>query len=441
MQFNKKFIIIFLVLTLGCEISRGQDQTSQTDTISTHMQWLSFPCLQREGNNPVKATTALENLDPMPIDLIFSSNEDGAYQFIRRTLDSWQVVPFNTIRSTKGYKLNIAVKDKYKHTMYGSDLAIDTPIPLYEQQNGNPENWIGYFLHQPLEPEDAFKGVWDKLTKIQTQHWTMIRLTTDGKWLRPANVSPLTYGDMAIVEVSKNCTLVWNADQSEEALMLTERGEAEQFEYTEYDSYIPWFIQADSLPGVTEIGLMAGDTCIGATAVMPGDTLVEVNAYPQAVSPGTPIEIVTVNGLKSTMPETLTGYLVGSIDPVPQQHRKVYAGEGLPWYHITFGETKPLKDQAPEQVGRLLKISPNPFTSATTIYFSVDRECHVEIQVAGLNGQAIATVTAGNFMPGAYQSIWNESPGTVAEPKNGVYVVRLMIDQKVVDHKKVVRIQ
>jgi hypothetical protein len=162
--------------------------------------------------------------------------------------------------------------------MYGSDVNPNTPVPLYGSQNGNPENWIGYFLHQPLMPQVALQGVWDNLTLIKTQDWTMTKVILNGKpvWISPSNVGPLKYGDGLIVKVAANCTLYWN--EMGEPATDTERLQTEFFSYDEYADYTPWYIETDSLTDVKEIGLMAGEICVGASSVEPGDTLIEVNA-------------------------------------------------------------------------------------------------------------------------------------------------------------------
>jgi len=401
-----------------------------TREMNTPWQWFSFPRLNREGNNTVSALPILENLEPLPYNLQFISNENGSNLSIMRQNNTWTLSQFYDIISTKGYKLNIQDQGTFTHTMYGTDLDLNTSVPLYEQQNGNPENWIGYFMPMALEPEDAFVGVWDYLTKIQTRAWTM-RKTSTGEWMRPSNVTPLEYGDAVIVEVSNNCTLYWNQN-AEPAEEQEKRGGTEFFSYMEYSDYTPWYIQTDSLQGVQEIALLAGDSCIGATVMLPTDTLIEVNAYTQAVAPGTPVEIATWDGLKSTAGNK-QDFLVNNIITGARESRQVFTGEGQPYYYITFGDVENSKQQTTAQPARILNINPNPCTGYTTIGFSVDKDAMVEIVVTGLDGTPAASLASGYYSEGAYQSVWQ--PGN--EAGNGIYLVQMVVNGNVVQYEKV----
>ncbi len=401
--------------------------------LGSSWHWLSFPRLQRSGNNPVEAIPVLENTEPMPGNLEFFSNEDGHLKRIKRIEDVWSIEQFENMLSTKGYKLNILDQGAFTHTMYGSDVNPNTPVPLYVSQNGNPENWIGYFMPMELEPEDAFAGVWDYLTKIQTQHWTMVKV--HGTWTCASNVTPLEYGDAVIVEVSQNCILYWNmaAEPAEEE---EERGKSEYFSYVEYSDYIPWYIEIDSLQGVQEIALLAGDSCIGASVVLPGDTLVEVNAYSQAVPPGTTVEIATWDGLKSTAGNK-RDFQVSNIRTGAWESRKVFTGEGLPYYHITFGNTKNSAEQKTAVSAHILGINPNPSTGCTSIGFTVDRNAMVEIRITGINGKPVTSLVNGYYPEGAYQSVWQ--PGN--EDGNGIYLVQLIVNGSLIQYEKLVVIR
>jgi len=406
----------------------------------TPWHWLSFPRLQRTGNDPVTAIPVLENTEPMPYNLSFYSNEGGVQQVIIRQNNRWQPLPFNEITSTRGYKLNIIDQGTFTHTMYGSDLNPNTPVSLYLSQNGNPENWIGYFLHQPLMPQVAFQGVWDNLTQIKTQDWTMTKVILNGKpvWISPSNVGPLKYGDGLIVKVSANCTLYWN--EMGEPANESERAQTDFFSYDEYADYTPWYIETDSLTDVKEIGLMAGDVCIGASSVEPGDTLVEVNAYTQSIPPGTSIEIATWSGFKSTV-QLHDKFFVNNLNSGIKEHRKVYSGEGLPYYYLSFGKKQNTSLLSTQNHAGLISVNPNPFNNFTTVRFLVTEGSNIEITVSGINGKPIGIIVNGDYPEGVYQVTWN--PGnTIGKPvENGIYIIRMSVDGIIVSNKKVVLIK
>lgn len=328
----------------------------------------------------------------------------------------------------------------FTHTMYGTDLNPNTPIQLYAMQNNNPENWIGYFLHRPLMPEDAFQGVWEYLTEIKTQYWTMAKIIINGRptWLRTSNVTPIKYGDALVVKVSEDCTLYWNQTCEPAGEIL--RVAPEYFDYIEYADYQPWFIQTDSLGDVKEIGLMAGDVCIGASTVKTGDTLVGVNAYTQAVPPGTPITIATWDGLKSTA--AITGkYFVIRPETGRKEYRTVHTGEGQPYYYISFTGQQNELQQNREQTAFLSGISPNPCKEAAFIRFNVLKEADVAIEISDINGRRISTVAKGVYPEGSFEVVWKTTDAYGKPVENGIYIVSLAVDDRFIENQKLVVIR
>ena len=432
--------MLLLPMLLFFIIGSGRSQETYTRPITTPWHWLSFPRLKREANNPVLAIPVLENLDPIPDNLYFYSNERGHNKFIKRTGGNWNEIKFYYIYSTKGYKLNILDVGSFTHTMYGTDLNPNTPIQLYAMQNNNPENWIGYFLHRPLMPEDAFQGVWEYLTEIKTQYWTMAKIIINGRptWLRTSNVTPIKYGDALVVKVSEDCTLYWNQTCEPAGEIL--RVAPEYFDYIEYADYQPWFIQTDSLGDVKEIGLMAGDVCIGASTVKTGDTLVGVNAYTQAVPPGTPITIATWDGLKSTA--AITGkYFVIRPETGRKEYRTVHTGEGQPYYYISFTGQQNELQQNREQTAFLSGISPNPCKETAFIRFNVLKEADVAIEISDINGRRISTVAKGVYPEGSFEVVWKTTDAYGKPVENGIYIVSLAVDDRFIENQKVVVIR
>jgi hypothetical protein len=51
------------------------------------------------------------------------------------------------------------------------------------------------------------------------------------------------------------------------------------YSYTLKADYTPIVIALDTTSGITEIGAFINDTCVGASVVQPGDTVVVLNAY------------------------------------------------------------------------------------------------------------------------------------------------------------------
>jgi hypothetical protein len=432
--------MLILQLVFFSLMVSGQSQEPFTRSVTTPWHWLSFPRLQRTANNPVVAIPVLENIDPIPENLQFNSNESGILAYIIRQNGLWLQPQFNEITSTKGYKLNILDEGSFTHTMYGSDLNPNTPVLLYVSQNDNPENWIGYFLHQSLMPQEAFQGVWEYLTEIKTQYWTMVKVMLNGRpvWLSPSNVTPIKFGDAVVVKVSEDCTLYWN--QSGEPAEESQRVAPEYFDYIEYADYQPWFIQTDSLGDVKEIGLMAGEVCIGASTVKTGDTLVGVSAYAQAVPPGTPVTIATWDGLKTTA--TITDkYFVIRPETGRKEYRTVHTGEGQPYYYISFTGQQQAFQQNIAQPAYLTGISPNPCREAAFIRFNILKDADVAIEISDINGRRISTVAKGEYPEGSFEVVWKTSDDQGNPVEIGIYIVSLIVGDRFIENQKVVVIR
>jgi hypothetical protein len=71
---------------------------------------------------------------------------------------------------------------------------------------------------------------------------------------------------------------------------------------------------------------------------------------------------------------------------------------------------------------RLYQNYPNPFSSATTISYSISRTCNVEIQIYNISGQLVETLVNDYKVAGDYEVVWNSK-----EINSGIYFYRLNI--------------
>ncbi|HKJ40993.1 MAG TPA: T9SS type A sorting domain-containing protein, partial [Sunxiuqinia sp.] len=74
---------------------------------------------------------------------------------------------------------------------------------------------------------------------------------------------------------------------------------------------------------------------------------------------------------------------------------------------------------------------PNPFSNQTTLRFKVAEKAHVSIDVYSLNGQKIRSLVDRDYQVGSYELLWNARNENNAPVAPGVYIGRMMIDQKV----------
>ncbi len=71
---------------------------------------------------------------------------------------------------------------------------------------------------------------------------------------------------------------------------------------------------------------------------------------------------------------------------------------------------------------------PNPFTSSTTIEFSLEKEAQVVLSVFNSIGQEINTLMNRNIPMGNYSVIWNGNDKMGSKVNNGLYFCRLLIN-------------
>jgi len=310
-------------------------------------------------------------------------------------------------------------------------VVLDPSTPI--QLSSSYENWIGYFIEYPLMPQVAFSGVWDKLTRITTRNWTMFKI--NGQWFSSTRITPIYYGDGLIVTAFENCELIWNhisAPAEEYAYPPTE-----YYSYDEKAEYVPFYFEMDSTVDVNEIGLIVNDSCVGAGKVEPGDSIVEVNAYLTGTQSGLPIEVETWSGFKSAK---LSPDRYSVVDPATRKRisRKVYTGEHKAYYILSFksGETT---DESP--VALLQPPSPNPFSSATQLSFVLNRQAKVSLTVHDLQGNTVKTLLRGSYPEGLYDAGWTGTDTSGKQAGNGVYLIRLTVDDKIIKNEKVVLIK
>jgi len=137
---------------------------THSSTLTGDWNWISFPCLPRLGNNGYDSQSLLETIDPLEDFSSVTSGESGLLE-LTYEFPYWTTDDIPTLISTQGYKYYSDATGNQSLDVTGVVLDPATPIQL----SASYENWIGYFIEESLAPEDAFVGVWDKLTRISTQ--------------------------------------------------------------------------------------------------------------------------------------------------------------------------------------------------------------------------------------------------------------------------------
>ncbi|MBN3034119.1 MAG: hypothetical protein JW861_00915 [Bacteroidales bacterium] len=392
--------------------------------IGNGWNWLSFPRLERFGNEAAGSIASVDQrILPWPPDyarMHFLEPPTASY-ILYDPPNPWIENGLPYLYSTYGYKLEVTWGEPtspYFMKMQGAQLHPSTVLTL----DPGVENWTGYFLEQAQYPQEAFPGgqAWmdEHLKMIKTQYWTMIKEDNPGGegyiWRTDGRITPFCYGDLVILKTDNEDILTFQWNWGEEAGSWDELPQPEYYSYDEYADYIPFYVEFDSVATVQEIALLAGGEVRGAAVRLPGDTVVEVNAYLQGVPPGSAVTFETWNGYKASV-ILKTGYRVYDPATGRMEQRCIYAGEGRGHYVVSLREEA--GDRSAGDAGGLV-CYPSPSGGTVTVSFTLSRASEVMLEAFSPDGRRVAVLMEGMIPEGLCRTEWQPEQA-------GVYTIRL----------------
>lgn len=372
-------------------------------TLKSGYTWFSLPRLDRTYNNGVPINPVFLNPDNIVPNYLTIMHENKTWHFDGNSGTG----TLTTLFSTDGYKANNQTLTTGFIYLNGTILDPETEIQLTDQH----ENWIGYFLTKPLPIEEAFGDVFDKVSIIKTQHWTITRPNPNDPPIETTGIQGgvLEYGDMVAVTMFEPATLVWNDQGTSVPIPILDAPQA--FSFEEEEDYTPVAIILDPQDNPTEVAVYSNDICQGASVVY-GDTVM-VQAYLDNISKGDDtLEIVRYYGQSKTINKT-TKYAVlnhrtGFMEPRVAQER-----DEQPFYVIS------LEKQAAAGIenSEIMKFSvyPNPTkgdihiegfaTEGNTISCTLSRpdgSFNMEIYKNAIDSGTFRTTIHPDVAPGIY---------------------------------------
>jgi len=414
-------------LDMGCYPST----TDIKPLTGNHWNWVSFPRLEREGNDGVIAYLLLENMIPFPemMTLMFSGEEVLIYEY-----GVWSNLEYEII-SDNGYQLDPQEDGSYILPEPGSRLPADHTKTVYPGQR----NCIGYWLPMTQHYYDALGDQLEYVTAIYAEDWYVYKI--NGQWYGMSigiNEEPATfeYGKGYIIVVDSQFNLEWyNVSRSEPY----KKGETEFFTYEDKPNYE--MIEIESIENgenIQEIGIFQGDVCVGASKVE--GYPVHLMAYTDAVNRSGNLSFELVSG----------GRNIRKIDIVWKYNFETgqYESTTLHPFENQFSLIKLGRDGDSIQSSIFniqLSNYPNPFNPTTTISFSVtqnaksgsDGSSFVTLEIYNLKGQKVKTLIQGEISEGLQQVIWDGKDENNNPVSSGVYLYRLETADKVISKKMI----
>jgi hypothetical protein len=201
------------------------------------------------------------------------------------------------------------------------------------------------------------------------------------------------------------------------------KAEAEFFTYAETADYTPVVVVLDTTETISEIGVFVNDSCVGATTVLPEDTLVGIRAYLDGQS-GDSLVFETYSNTKSTAKETIRSYYV--FDPQRRRylHRSIHTGEHQGLYQISL-KSQPQTEKLFSGLLGNFWVYPNPVREQLMIVYELESETPVTLEAYDLYGRKVASLMQGVQSSGTRTFTWNLTSALGQRLNSGIYTITL----------------
>ncbi|MCK9331345.1 MAG: T9SS type A sorting domain-containing protein [Candidatus Cloacimonetes bacterium] len=382
--------------------------------------WDSFPVLP---DGAPQITTTLDTGYPLAtrVDL-----DTGGYAKIN--LFSWGTYNgfIDEANQNKGMKILNGHPGGYT-TLTGKIRPVS-----YYQYNFNPNQtyWVTYNLMSSQSLKDALGSNFDKIENVWAENWTYQRMpsneTKDSQLYNPNWNSnrPMEFGKTYIIKVRDNVSPIIGFQWKDSRMPAFGRLnlESKTFTYETKDEYeaIDIVSLSKNPEECVEIGVFAGETCLGAVKV--DEFPVQILAYTQEYE-----------GTALTFRALYPNGMISQINPVVQAYDKnsdtftdkvLIAGQI--GHSITILDNE--KDYSNTEIPALIsthRVYPNPFNPQTTISFSITEKSPVTIEIYNIKGQKVNSLFDGVLPKGNHFMRWNGTDENNQTVSSGMYFYKL----------------
>ena len=409
--------------------------TPQTYEFSSEeINWCSFPVLN--PNN----IDAYDFFEPLIQSGSLKRVQFGDIKLYKDVLGIWHN-DIGNLRTVDGYRVEMYEADAI--SLYGYKISPETQIDLIVEEDKAPEfypmgyhNWIGYFLPYSQSPQDAFANVWDNLTFIKADDYTLRRKwNSDEWWGETSGTVSVDYGKSYAVGILEDCSFIWN--QSPFHIEEYNKTETVLFTYEETMDYMPIFVDStEILNGIDEIGVFLEDECIGASVV---------EGYPVFI----PAYVEDDSTLKKECNE-LT-FQVACYDKGGRSNISVYLYDEVKNIYMEEPVVLNKNSYAIVRLGsagntnssvgfELYQNYPNPVVSKTTISFTLPKDYgDTEIKIYNIKGQLVKQLGFSDADVG-FNEVWDCTDNHNKPVSNGIYFYKVT-SGKYSDLKKMIIIR
>jgi hypothetical protein len=406
----------------------------QNNSTTNYMEYDTIPDVFNRNRFAIPYDTlALEHNRTKP-------NEEIPYNVDWKPLTDWRFVPNEPDNqnafSYRGYILELLPDGNNTLYMQGQIKDPATTFPVYKDKS----NWAGYFLVQEQDVFDALGRFADSLNLIKHQDWTCLRGLPSGPepnpesfWVCDKSVHNVKYADMLILKGGRSDFMFqWSINGQ---LPGNENGTQNPayYSYEEQSNYTPVVIELDSADYPLEIAAFVDDTCIGATVVEQGDSIVAMRAYLQG-SAGDSVAFEKYYGNKSTASRRINSYYVWDSEKQLNEKRAVQLGERKDRYFISFKKQKEKKEESDKL---RFNIWPNPASDKLFYIFALKEAAYVNISLFDITGKLMAEPLQNAMQAGSTRGEILLKSFSGEKLKPGIYLVKIKAGE-ILETKKVI---
>ncbi|MEA2103892.1 MAG: NosD domain-containing protein [Candidatus Cloacimonadota bacterium] len=407
-----------------CDMGCYPSTTDIKSLKGNHWNWVSFPRLEREGNDPVIAYQLLEDMIPFPdeMTLMFGDETVLTYEY-----SNWSNVEYE-ITSDIGYKLNPQEEGAYILPEPGSRLSAGYTKTV----SPNQENWIGYWLPYTQSYEYALGDQLDHIEAIYAENWYLFK--RNGRWYGMSTGTieeqpgTFEYGKGYMLIVSEQFNLHWIHFGVSPTY---EKSEIEFFSYEDKPNYEA--IEIDSIENgenVLEVGVFQDDVCVGASKVE--NFPVHLMAYTDAMSRGDDLTFELNTGRGTTEKyKTVLKYDFKSGKYISTTLRPLSSRFSL--IKLTRSDENTNNEPSPFNLNNY----PNPFNPTTTISFMQPKKSEINLTIYNLKGQMVKNLIRGETPEGLQKVIWDGNDENSNPVSSGIYLYHLKTEDKVISKKMI----
>jgi hypothetical protein len=304
------------------------------------------------------------------------------------------------------------------------------------QPNTMPNRYfVTYNLTSGQSVKDAFGPYFDRIERVYAENWTYHRTyihkpevapKSRGIPIHPSLNSnrPMEFGKTYIIELRSGATPITNFQWTDSRMVATGRLPrlTQHFAFEEQEEYeaIDIISLRKSPLECVEIGVFAGEICIGAA---------RVDEFPVQIL----IYSAGFEGIPLTFRALYPNGIVGQINPIVEtfdtksgvaSNKVLVAGE-IDYVIANLDNDHDFAGTESQLVVTHHTVYPNPFNPSTTINFAISSSSVVNIEIFNVKGQKVKNLFNDTLSGGNYFLKWHGTDLNNKPVASGIYFYRI----------------